>query len=136
MDVRRTVDAPLSAVWDVLVDTTTWPTWGPSITEVESSTERIAVGTTGRVRTVVGLWLPFEVTEVVASHSWRWKVAGIPATGHRVEPVDEDTTAIVFELPALAAPYAGVCWAAAGRVRRVANDRLVRERTAVTTLAV
>jgi uncharacterized protein YndB with AHSA1/START domain len=105
--VTRRIDAHPDRVWDLFVDTRAWPAWGPSITAVECSDRRIRAGTTGRVRTVGGLWIPFVVTSC-ADYRWTWRVAGVPATGHRVDPVDDRCRA-AFELPLLAAPYAVVC---------------------------
>jgi hypothetical protein len=56
-----------------------------SIVAVEPSSGPVTSGATGRVRTIVGMWLPFEITGIEEGTSWSWRVAGIPATGHRVE---------------------------------------------------
>lgn len=66
-------------------------------------------GLTGRVRTPVGVWLPFTVDEVVAGTRWTWHVAGIPATGHRVDVVTAATSRLVIEVPPWAVAYAPVC---------------------------
>lgn len=105
--VSRQIDASLDRVWDLFIDTQQWPRWGPSITTVECRDRRISEGTTGRIRTVGGLRVSFVVTSC-ADHRWTWRVAGIPATGHRVERVDGGCRA-AFEIPLLAAPYAAVC---------------------------
>lgn len=105
--VSRAIDAPRDRVWELFVDTHEWPNWGPSITGVETTDRRIQEGTTGRVRTVGGLWLSFEVT-ACADYRWTWRVARIPATGHRVELLNEGCRA-AFEIPLLAAPYVIVC---------------------------
>jgi uncharacterized protein YndB with AHSA1/START domain len=105
--VSRTIDAPPDRVWDLLVDTRRWPAWGPSVTAVQSADRRIREGTTGHVRTVGGLWLPFTITSCV-EYRWTWRVAGVRATGHRVVP-GEDRCRAVFEVPLTAAPYAAVC---------------------------
>ena len=46
----------------------------------------------------------FRVTEFVAGQRWNGEVAGIPATGHRVEPHGPDRCRVVFEVPLLATP--------------------------------
>lgn len=59
----------------------------------------------------------FRVTEVEEGRRWRWRVARVPATGHRVEPgtAGRDGAApgrecrVGFELSPLAAGYAVVC---------------------------
>jgi uncharacterized protein YndB with AHSA1/START domain len=117
--VSRDIDASPDRVWDLFVDTRQWPAWGPSITAVECSDRRIRTGTTGRVRTVGGLWVPFVVTSC-ADYRWTWRVAGVPATGHRVTPADGGCRAS-FELPLLAAPYALVCRRALGKLGALAR---------------
>lgn len=112
--VSRHVDATPEAVWEVLTDTDQWPDWGPSVRDVESNVRFVQEGTTGRVQTVGGLWLPFEVTTCEA-YRWGWRVARIPATGHRVEETDDGSRAM-FEVPLLAAGYAPVCQRALARI--------------------
>lgn len=114
MEIDRRIDAPVEAAWDVLIDTRRWPEWGPSIRRVECTDERIRTGSTGRVWTVGGLELPFEIT-TCEDRRWSWEVAGVSATGHRVEPLDRGCR-VVFELPLLAAGYAPVCLAALSRI--------------------
>lgn len=118
-DVARTIDAPAEVVWDLLVDTRRWPEWGPSVTDVECKDRRIYAGSTGRVQVIGGVWIPFEVTYLDA-YRWTWAVAGIPATGHRVEPYNGSCRA-VFEVPLLAAGYAPVCRLALSRIARLAE---------------
>lgn len=119
-----TVRAPAAAAWELFVDTRRWPEWGPSVARVECSDRRIGEESHGRVQTVFGLWLPFQVTEFHAGHYWRWQVAGIPATGHRVEAFGPDRCRVVFEVPVVAAPYLVVCRWAAQRIKNI----LERER--------
>lgn len=119
--VSRTVDAPTEAAWDLLVDTERWPEWGPSVRDVEASTRRIETGTTGRVRTPVGLWLPFEISHC-EPYRWTWTVARIPATGHRVETLPDDRCRVAFELSPLAAGYVPVCRRALERIERLLTD--------------
>jgi len=127
----RLAVAPETA-WDALVDTERWPAWGPSVTDVECEDRRILAGSTGRVRLPGGVWVPFRVTHL-ADRRWTWRVARVPATGHRVESVGGSATGeggrndasgddtnwrgacrVVFEVPPLAAGYVPVCRRALG----------------------
>lgn len=121
MSASAEVDAPAADVWSLLARFDQWPAWGPSITAVEADADEVAPGVTGRVRTVVGVWLPFEITEVVPGRSWDWRVAGIPATGHRVDPIDALRSRVTFTTPWPTAPYVAVLTAAARRVRSLAT---------------
>lgn len=115
------VEAPAEDVWALLATFDHWPTWGPSITTVEVDTDEVAPGVTGRVRTAVGVWLPFEITEVMPGRSWDWRVAGIPATGHRVDPIDDRRCRVTFTTPWPTAPYLVVLASALRRIRRLAS---------------
>ena len=110
--VARELARPPAAAWDRLVDTRAWPEWGPTVAAVESPDRRVQAGTTGRVRIAwLGLWVPFEVTSLEwdgGRGHWTWRVAGVPATGHRVGPAGEGCR-VAFEIPLVAAPYAAVC---------------------------
>jgi hypothetical protein len=108
--VSRQVDAPPSAAWELFRDTTRWPEWGPSITAVECEDRRIEAGTEGYVRTIGGLRLPFLIETCSDSdRRWTWRVAGIGATGHRVETIEgEAGCRIGFEVPLWAMPYVPV----------------------------
>lgn len=118
LDVAASFDVPVSAAWQLLTDTRTWPRWGPTITAVETDPPVIVAGSTGRLRTPVGLWLPFVVSALEPGARWSWRVAGVPATGHRVEATP-DGCRIVFEVPVVAAPYAAVCRLALRRIGRL-----------------
>lgn len=119
--VSRTVDAPADTVWDILTDTERWPEWGPSVSAVESSTRYIESGTTGRIRTPIGLTLPFEIT-TFGQYRWEWAVAHVPATGHRVERLGEQRCRVSFELSPLAAGYVPVCKRALERIADLARS--------------
>lgn len=118
LSVWRTIAAPCDEVWRVLVDTAAWPQWGPSVRAVEPARLAIRAGARGHVRTAAGLRLPFEITSVVDGRSWDWKVLGIPATGHRVEPAGEASCRASFDVPWWAAPYLAVCALALRRIER------------------
>ena len=119
METSVEILAPAAAAWKLLTDTSRWPQWGPSVSRVESAEQQIGPGSSGRVQTIIGVWLPFRVTEWVAGHRWGWEVAGIPATGHRVESLGPDRCRVTFEVPLLAAPYLAVCSLAAQRIRSI-----------------
>ncbi|HUV10630.1 MAG TPA: SRPBCC family protein [Acidimicrobiia bacterium] len=122
MDVSRVIAAPASTVWTLLAQPHHWPEWGPSVRAVECDDDEIRTGTRGMVRTPVGLWLPFTVTAVHAGRSWQWRVAGLAVTGHRIEPVNDHLTRVVFEIPSWGKPYAIVCRTALRNLARIAND--------------
>ena len=119
METAVAVRAPGAAAWELLTDTRRWTEWGPSISGVECTERFIGPGTIGWVRTVIGLRLPFRITEFEPGRRWCWAVAGIPATGHRVEPLAPDRCRVVFEVPLPAAPYLAVCRLAALRIRSI-----------------
>ncbi|WP_424016036.1 SRPBCC family protein [Halorubrum xinjiangense] len=107
--VGRDIDAPPERTARALRDTRRWLDWSPSVSGVESTDRFVETGTTGRVR-VVGAWIPFRVTGATRLR-WDWVVAGIPATGHRVDRYSEDPDRCraVIEVPLIAAPYVPVC---------------------------
>ncbi|MFB6223112.1 MAG: SRPBCC family protein [Haloarcula sp.] len=119
--VCRDVTAGADTVWDIMTNTDDWPDWGPSITAVDTDSQYIQRGTTGRIRVAGALWLPFEVT-ACAPYRWSWDVARLPATGHFAE---ERTTGSVvgFEIPPLAGGYAPVCVHACNRIAEMARQR-------------
>jgi hypothetical protein len=121
LEVTRRIDADPDRVWTVMVDTELWPRWGPSVTDVECTDRFVREGSTGRVRTPVGLWLPFAV-RTCADRRWTWDVARVPATGHRVEEAGSGALA-AFELPPLAAGYAPVCRRALRRIGELAEGK-------------
>lgn len=118
--VDRTVDVPADVVWEVLVDTERWPEWGPSVSAVECDERHIQAGTVGRVRTPIGLALPFEIT-ACETYRWTWRVAGVPATGHRIEALGPDRCRVSFDLSPLAAGYVPICQRALERIARLAH---------------
>lgn len=117
--ISAEIAAPAAAVWELLADTRRWPEWGPSIRKVESRPPRIRSGAVGRVQTVLGPWLRFEVTSFAEGRSWDWKVAGAAATGHEVVALGPDRCRVTFTVPWIAAPYAVVVAAALRRVRAI-----------------
>jgi len=121
VSVGRDLAVSPDVAWDMLTRTRFWPGWGPSVSAVEPTDARIGPDSTGRVRTAVGVWLPFAVTDWDEGRSWSWRVAGLPATGHRVEPTATGCR-VSFDVPAVAAPYLVVCRIALGRIDRLARQ--------------
>lgn len=115
MDVNRRIDAPAAAVWEQLARTRHWPHWGPTVTAVDPADAEVRAGLRGSVRTPVGVRLPFEVTHVQPGRQWAWRVAGVPATDHVVEP-DGDGCVATIRIPSWAPFYAPVCRIALRRV--------------------
>ena len=118
----RFVPVPASEAFELLVQTRTWPAWGPSVTAVDPPDARIGPGAVGRVRTAVGLWVPYRVTTFDEGRAWAWQVAGVPATGHRVEPADGGCR-VAFDVPVVAAPYLVVCRVALCRIAALLTER-------------
>ncbi len=116
MKVERVIEAPASRVWDVLTRFERWPEWGPSVREVRCDEEVVRSGLTGEVRTPFGVWIPFEITEVVPGRRWGWRVFDRPATGHEVEPISETRCRLRFTMPSWAFAYAVVCEVALRRI--------------------
>lgn len=118
--VGRTMAVDPCIVWELLVDTSRWADWGPSVATVECADGRLGAHATGHVRTPIGVSLPFVVTEFTEGRSWAWSVAGVPATTHTVEPVPGGCR-VTFGVPAVAAPYTLVCRSALRRIERLAR---------------
>jgi hypothetical protein len=75
----------------------------------------------GRVQTATGLWLPFEITHWEPERAWTWRVAGVPATGHRVEPLGPQRCRVSFLIPRWAPFYRPVCRSALRRIAALAK---------------
>jgi len=120
MNVAAEIEAPAPVVWELLADTSRWPEWGPCVRAVETPARLVAPGMRGRVRTTVGLWVPFEITTVDVGRSWDWRVAGVAATGHRVESLRPRRCRAIFVVPPWAAVYGLVCRLALHRLTGVA----------------
>jgi uncharacterized protein YndB with AHSA1/START domain len=119
--ISRRIAAGPEIVWRQLTDLQAWPRWGPSITSASIDADVLALGVRGRVTTAVGVTLPFEVTAFVDGRSWAWRVAGVPATGHRVEP-DGDGCRVTFTVPWWAPGYLAVCAIALRRIDDLATS--------------
>lgn len=114
--VERIIPAPPSLVWRILTDTREWPLWGPSVRAVQAPSALIGPGLRGRIQTPVGLWIPFEITRWEQDRAWSWRVAGIEATGHRLEPISPTRCRVTFEIPRWAPLYRPVCETALRRI--------------------
>lgn len=119
----RDIAAPASTLWELLVDLDAWARWGPSIRSVSlAGSGALEVGARGTVTTVVGVPLPFEVTEWDPPRRWAWRVAGIGATDHVVSEIDAGSCNVRFGVPFVAAPYLAVCRVALGRLEDMALE--------------
>lgn len=115
------IDAPIDVVWPLIAEFRFWPQWGPTVRRVDAKADEIAPGVTGRVQTAIGIWLPFEITDVDPMRSWDWKVAGVKATGHEVSAASPNRTLVEFTVPALFAPYVVVLRAGLRRIKALAE---------------
>lgn len=118
--VGRLINTPAREVWQVLTDTSLWPEWGPSVTGVNCSSRFIFDNSQGRIKTRLGLWVPFQITSFKTEREWAWAVGGINATGHRIVPVKADSCILFFDMPIWAVPYSMICWLALRRIERIA----------------
>ena len=117
--IEREVAAGADEAWALLTDVERWPQWGPSVRDaglVDGC--RFEPGATGWVQTPLRVRLPFRITDVTqvtatsdagADRRWGWRVAGLPATDHRVRPLGSSRCRVGFGVPRAAAPYALVC---------------------------
>ena len=112
ISVARVFQVDPEKAWALLTDTVRWPGWGPSVRRVDCPERHIRRGSRGRIRTPLGLSLPFVVTEYRHGRFWAWRVAGIPATGHRLVPLGPAACRVSFEMPVFWLPYVPVCAAA------------------------
>jgi hypothetical protein len=113
--VGRFIEASPDAAWDLIACTRSWPSWGPSVSAVEPSGALLSAGMRGRVRTPLGVWLPFTITRFEPPHRWSWSVLGVPATSHRVEMAPGGCR-VSFGVPLPALAYLAVCRLALGRI--------------------
>ncbi len=117
------LNATRDAVWELVTDTFRWTEWGPSISAVDSTDRYIRKGTRGKVKLPIGIWIPFLITEYEDKKYWSWSILGIKATGHRIEPLGERKSALIFEVPTLAAPYLFICWLAIRRIKFILQHK-------------
>ena len=62
VEIGLVVKAATDEVWKVLIDTSRWAEWGPSVRAVASPDRFLTALSSGWVRTVLGLWVPFAAT--------------------------------------------------------------------------
>jgi hypothetical protein len=125
--ISRLIHADAPMLWELLIDTHAWPSWGPSVQAVDCPTRFVCAQSVGRVRTAAGFWVPFRIVEWDEGAYWSWRVAGVPATGHRVQPISATRSEVIFSVPNWAPFYVPVCSAALRRI-----ERLVMARSAST----
>ena len=123
LEVSADIASSAAVAWRLLTDTHAWPQWGPSVRAVDATARFITAGMTGRVQTTPGLWLPFEITEWQQGRAWAWRVAGIPATGHRVAPLTASSCRVAFTIPRWAPFYVPVCRLALRRLDALATEQ-------------
>ncbi len=124
MQVKKSINAPIEMVWKILTDTQLWPVWGPSLSAINCPQRYISAGTKGQLKTSIGPWLPFVITRFEAPRYWNWAVAGIPATGHRLNALGPGRCELIFEMPLAVFPYALICRRAAKSIARLAEDNV------------
>lgn len=117
------IEAPAPAAWEVLIDLDRWPEWGPSVTgaHLDDGGRRLGPDATGWVETPLAASLRFRITEWEPGTAWGWRVAGIPATIHRVEPTDGGCR-VGMAVPAWAPGYLLVVSTALPRIAALAAE--------------
>ncbi|PHV66609.1 polyketide cyclase [Williamsia muralis] len=121
--VELAMSLPSDAVWDVLVDLTSWPKWGPTVAGAElDEPGPLALGIRGKVWTPVGVPLPFEINEFIDGRVWAWRVAGVPATRHEVIPT-RGGCVLSMAVPIWAPAYLSIMAVAVPRIERLATTR-------------
>jgi len=119
VEVSRIIAAPSEVVWELITDTRRWREWGPSVVDVRCSDRFIKQGSSGQVKTIIGIWLPFTIADYEHDKRWSWIVAGIQATGHRIESIGAAHCRLTFEVPWFALPYLFVCMLAESRIAKI-----------------
>lgn len=125
--VHRTIAADPAAAWHLLIDLDAWPQWGPTVraASLDDPAGGFVAGATGRVTTSVGVTLPFLVDDLDPGREWSWRVGGVPATAHTVEPArDGSSCRVGFGVPLAAMPYLAVCAVALHRIDRLLTPDL------------
>jgi hypothetical protein len=116
------IRAPSRLVWNLLVDTSRWAEWGPSIRAVECSDRLLTPLSSGRIKTMLGFPVPFAVTHFESGRAWSWRVLGLPATTHSVEILGENRCCLRFGVPLPAFPYLLICLLAMRRIARLVEQ--------------
>lgn len=118
IEVGLIIRAPSHVVWNLLVDTSRWAEWGPSIRAVECPQRFLTQHAFGLIKTVFGFSVPFAVIHFEPGKAWSWRVFGIPATTHSVESLGKASCRLLFGVPIFLFPYLLVCLMA---IRRIAD---------------
>lgn len=126
--VSRPVDCTIEEAWRLITDTEQWLVWGPSITGVRCDQRFIGPTSAGYVRTLLGLWVPFAITEYQHLRYWSWRIGRIQATGHKLAATNDGNCLVSFDMPWWAGPYAVICSIALSRISRLAGNKSVRRR--------
>ncbi len=124
ISVSRGIRSSGDVVWRLITEFAQWPSWGPTVAAVKSEAKTVASGVRGTVVTPFGLAIPFVITDVDPGVSWSWRVAGVNATGHRVEATGDETCRLVFTVPWPFAPYVVVLIIGIRRVKRLAESQV------------
>ncbi len=109
LGISKQLDAPGNRVWRLITDTRIWQHWGPSVRAVDCDDRFIHAGSSGRILTPIGIWVTFAVETFDPWRYWDWRVGGIAATGHRVEPLGPNRCQLTFTVPAWAFRYGLAC---------------------------
>ncbi len=125
IEIHREIAASRQQLWNIITDTEKWCRWGPSVVEVDCVMQQITAGSSGRVKTVVGVWLPFVITEYKESYYWRWKIGPVEATGHRLTKIADNKCLLAFDMPWWAAFYLPVCYLALQRIEDLCRSARV-----------
>ena len=120
--ISISVRCPAEKAWRLLIDTQQWPRWGPSVAKVSCSHRCIGPDSAGRIKTSLGLWVPFTITDYREHQFWSWRIGRIPATGHRLSENDDGTCIVAFDMPWWALPYLLVCRIALSRIKRLLTE--------------
>ena len=120
--VSHQIDVPSGTIWRLLVEPASWPEWGPSVRAATTDADELDLGTRGTVHTVAGLRLPFEITRFEPGRRWAWSIAGVAATDHVVEALDDDRSRVSFGTPWPATAYLMICRLALTRLDRLATE--------------
>jgi uncharacterized protein YndB with AHSA1/START domain len=90
------IDAPVSKVWEVLVDVESWPRWTDSIDSVRRLDEGpLRVGSSARIEQPKLRPMVWTVSELVPERSFTWaaRMPGVVVTGeHTITRLDDGRT--------------------------------------------